>query len=138
TSHLRLVMVLQKLAEAEDAIKLYKSDYQRAKDLERRVRTDDFTGRDVYFDLSTDFERLVAGYMTQDVTLGQVVDVLSRGLKIVRRSQVAAGATRGYVSASISPVVLGVATVESSNNNTASFSTSGSTGGGSFRTTDSF
>jgi hypothetical protein len=139
TSHLRLVMVLQKLAEAEDAIKLYKSDYQRAKDLERRVRTDDFTGRDVYFDLSTDFERLVAGYMTQDVTLGQVVDVLGRGLKIVRRSQVAAGSTRGYVSASISPISYGVITVDSnSNNNTISLPSSGSTGGGNFRTTDSF
>jgi len=117
---------------------VHQSSYQRAKDLERKVRNDAFTGRDVYFDLSTDFERLVESYMTQGATLGQVVDVLSRGLKIVRRSQVAAGATRGYVSASISPVVLGVATVESSNNNTASFSTSGSTGVGSFRTTDSF
>lgn len=138
TLNLRLKAVVQQLADTQEEAVVHQNSYQRAKDLERKVRNDAFTGRDVYFDLSTDFERLVESYMTQGATLGQVVDVLSRGLKIVRRSQVAAGATRGYVSASISPVVLGVATVESSNNNTASFSTSGSTGGGSFRTTDSF
>jgi hypothetical protein len=139
TLHLRLKSVLQQLTDTQEEVLLHKSGYQRAKELERKVRNDAFTGRDVYFDLSTDFERLVAGYMTRDVTLGQVVDVLSQGLKIVRRSQVAAGATRGYVSASISPFTYGVATVDSnSDNNTASFSSSGTTGGGSFRTTDSF
>ncbi|NWC92681.1 MULTISPECIES: hypothetical protein [unclassified Pseudomonas] len=139
TPHLRLVAVLQQQAEAQDAINLHKSGYQRAKELERKVRNDAFTGRDVYFDLPTDFERLVAGYMAKDVTLGQVVDALSQGLKIVRRSQVAAGATRGYVSASISPFSYGAATVDNkSTNSTASFSSSGSTGGGNFRTTDSF
>eukprot|EP01132_Coremiostelium_polycephalum_P017506 gene17506-20949_t len=138
TLNLRLKAVVQQLADTQEEAVVHQNSYQRAKDLERKVRNDAFTGRDVYFDLSTDFERLVESYMTQGATLGQVVDVLGRGLKIVRRSQVAAGATRGYVSASISPVVLGVATVESSNNNTASFSTSGITGGGSFRTTDSF
>lgn len=128
--HLQLKSVEAETAELQQNQQSLQTRYERAKSLQRKLRNDAFTGSDIYFDLSTDFERLLANYMDGDVTLGRVIDVLNQGRTLVRRSQ--AATQRAFVSSTTTSFSFSTTNVSGSGQSTRSSNS------GEFRTTDSF
>lgn len=118
------------ISDIQTQIQQHKSDYGRAKELQRGLRKDLFTGPDVYFDLSANFEDVMRRYMAKDVSLGYVIDLLNQGRQVVRRSQAASRQT----FASPRPVPFSAGGGWSSGSSSPSRSSSSS----DFRTTDSF
>jgi len=126
--HARLQKMEADKASLQRDLEQLHTRYARGKELQRKLRNGGFSGSDVYFDLSTDFERLLASYMDGDTTLGLVIDALNQARTIVRRSQSAARQT--FVSASTTSFSFTTTSVNNSSQTTASFS--------STRTTDNF
>ena len=87
--------------------------YERAKNLQRSLRNEAFTGIDVYFDLPVDFEPLVTQYMDGSVTLGRLVDVLTNARTLVRRSQ---AANQGFISSTTTSFSFSTTTVNYASN----------------------
>lgn len=113
TLHVRLLSMKADQAALKQHQQALQTRYERAKELQRKLRNEAFTGSDVYFDLSTDFEELMARYMEGDVTLGRLIDALNQARTIVRRSQ--AAAQRGFVSATTTSYSFTTTTVSASN-----------------------
>lgn len=110
-----LHLQLQGLEVERSALQLspLEERYERAKKLQRTLRDEAFTGSDIYFDLSTDFEPLVTQYMDGSVTLGRLVDVLTNARTLVRRSQ---AAKQGFISSTTTSFSFSTTTVNYSSN----------------------
>ncbi|QVM95771.1 hypothetical protein JYG36_22115 [Pseudomonas sp. SORT22] len=108
-------------------------NYERAKELERALRTDYYRDSDYTYNTTLSIERLLTDYMTRDLSLHALETVLQSGRRLVPRSSSSSSSTSFSWSSS------GSSSSSSSSSSSASdFSTSSSSGGGSFSTSDSF
>ncbi|MFQ6573426.1 hypothetical protein [Pseudomonas sp. UM16] len=103
-------------------------DYERAKELERALRTDYYRDSDYSYHTHLRFERLMTDYMSRDLSLHALETLLQSGRRRVPRSSSSSGSASSSWSSSGA----------SGSSSSSGFSTSSTSGGGSFSTTDSF
>lgn len=123
--HLQLIALEPEKAPLQQALEALVVCHERAEKLQRTLRSDAYCGSNIDFDLPTDFERLVARYIEGDVTLGRLIDVLTDGRKMVRRSQ---AAKHAFTSSTTTSFSFSTTTVSGSSQTTSSFSSSQSGG----------
>ena len=126
--HPRLHDVQAQLPGLRDQHEHALGDYERAKELERALRTDYYRDSDYSYHTQLSFERLLADYMARDLSLHSLETLLQSGRRLVPRSSSSSDSSSSSWSSSGS----------SSSSSSTGFSTSGSSGGGSFSTSDSF
>jgi hypothetical protein len=127
----RLRDVQDRLPELRDQHDRALRDYERAKELERALRTDYYRDSDYNYYTTLSIERLLADYMTRDLSLHALETVLQSGRRLVPRSSSSSSSSSFSWSSSGS-------SSSSSSSSSSDFSTSSSSGGGSFSTSDSF
>ncbi|MDD1014220.1 hypothetical protein [Pseudomonas rubra] len=125
----RLREVQDRLPQLRDQHDRALRDYERAKELERALRTDYYRDSDYNFHTSLGFDRLLADYMTRDLSLHAMETLLQSGRRLVPRSTSSSSSSSFSWSSSGS---------SSSSSSSSDYSTSSSSGGGSFSTSDSF
>lgn len=117
TLHVQLKALETQKNALQQAQKTMQDRHERAKNLQRKLRIEANADSDVYFDLSTDFEQLLARYMDGDVSLGHVIDVLDKGRMIVHRSQTAARQT--FISSTTTTFSFSTTTVSGNSSHTS-------------------
>ncbi|CAI8789713.1 MULTISPECIES: hypothetical protein [Pseudomonas] len=125
----RLQDVQARLPDLRDQHDRALRDYERAKELERALRTDYYRDSDYSYNTSLSFDRLLADYMTRDLSLHALETLLQSGRRLVPRSSSSSGSSSSSWSSSGS---------SSSSSSSSGFSSSSSSGGGGFSTSDSF
>ncbi|KIU53651.1 hypothetical protein QV12_04580 [Pseudomonas putida] len=125
------------LAEARQTHGLAQQSYDRAKELERALRTDFFRDDGYQYKATLGIERLLSDYMTRDVTLSYLVGTIREHRELVPRVAVERSS---YSSSSSGSSWSSSSSSNSSSSSSSSggFSSSDSSGGGGFRTSDSF
>lgn len=130
--------VEQALVEARKTHTLAQEAYDRAKELERSLRSDFYRDNGFQYRASLGIERLLADYMVRDVTLGYIVGTIREHRELVPRVSTSSGSSYSGRDSSWSSSGSGGSSSSSSSSSGGGYSSSGSSGGGSFSTSDSF